>query len=60
MLDRYRYAKCPSCGVLHPVPDTHTHTHTHLAPCPRCAIRGHLSRLAWEAPRRNRYNRTVR
>ena len=56
MPDRYRYAKCPSCGDLHPVRDTRAR----LAPCPRCAIRGHLSRLAWEAPRRNRYNQTVR
>lgn len=28
-----------------------------LAPCRTCRVNGELDRLAWEAPRRNKYRR---
>ena len=53
-----RYAKCPNCGAVHAVNDTPDNRQsTKYVPCRSCKVNGELERLAWEAPRRNRYRK---
>lgn len=53
-----RFCKCPNCGALHAIERTASdRDEVRLAPCQTCRVNGELSRLAWEAPRRNRYRR---
>jgi hypothetical protein len=53
-----RFCKCPNCGALHAIERTASdRDEVRLAPCRTCRVNGELSRLAWEAPRRNRYRR---
>lgn len=52
------YSKCPNCGAIHPVKNAPAKNRsTMFVPCRTCRVNGELSRLAWEAPRRNRYRR---
>ena len=53
-----RFCKCPNCGALHAIERTASdRDEVRLAHCRTCRVNGELSRLAWEAPRRNRYRR---
>lgn len=57
------FTKCPSCGVLFHITTNDDTTFRageppRSLPCPRCATAGNLSRLAWEAPRSNNYDKT--
>lgn len=53
-----RFCKCPNCGALHAIERTASdRDEVRLAPCRTCRVNGELSRLAWEAPRRNKYRR---
>lgn len=53
------YAICPNCGAVHAVNDTSDKRQStkYYIPCRSCKVNGELARLAWEAPRRNRYRR---
>ena len=53
-----RFCKCPNYGALHAIERTASdRDEVRLAPCRTCRVNGELSRLAWEAPRRNKYRR---
>lgn len=52
------YSKCPNCGAIHSVERTPSdRKEVRNLPCLTCRVNGELSRLAWEAPRRNKYRR---
>lgn len=52
------YSKCPNCGAIHSVERTPSdREEVRDPPCLTCRVNGELSRLAWEAPRRNKYRR---
>lgn len=53
-----RFCKCPNCGAIHSVERTPSdREEVRNLPCLTCRVNGELSRLAWEAPRRNKYRR---
>lgn len=52
------YAICPNCGAIHIENNTSDKRQSaKYVPCRTCRVNGELARLAWEAPRRNRYRR---
>lgn len=52
------YSKCPNCGTLHTIGRGRSdRDEVRNVPCRTCRVKGGLSWLAWEAPRRNKYRR---
>ena len=52
------YSKCPNCGTLHAIGRGRSdRDEVRNVPCRTCRVKGGLSWLAWEAPRRNKYRR---
>ena len=54
---RFNNQGVKSAGVLPPVSPHKCREEVRNLPCLTCRVNGELSRLAWEAPRRNKYRR---